>query len=311
MGLGWTDPLYILAFDQRGSLLKGLFGIESEPSPAQADAAIAAKRLIFDGLLEATRRGAAPSTLGVLVDEQFGAAVAAEAAGHGLKLALAVERSSQPIFELEYGEAFAEHIERFDPDFVKVLVRHNPEGDDSANTTQLERLKKLSDWVGAHDRKLLFELLLPAEPAQLASVGGDAGRYDTELRPGLMARAMSEIQDAGIETDLWKIEGLDSRADADRLARQARTGPGREDVGCIVLGRGASVERVDHWLVQAAPVRGFLGFAIGRTIWWEAVRRHLSGELERDAAVDHISSAYMRFIEVYEQARSAVNPPAP
>lgn len=302
MLLGWTDPLYILAFDQRGSLLRGLFGIDGDPSPAQTRAAISAKEVIFAGLLAASARGVAVQQLGVLVDEQFGEEAASNARRHGLKLAIAVERSSQPLLEFEYGEAFAAHIERFDPEFAKVLVRYNPRGDAGSNRLQRERLLTLSDWVHEHDRKLLFELLVPAETAQLAAVGEDPNRYDTELRPTLMLEAMIEMQEAGIEADLWKIEGLDVRADAEALARQARTGLGRHAVGCLILGRGASMVKVQHWLEQAAPVTGFVGFAIGRSIWWDTIKQFLFDGLSREVSVDRIASAFLAFIDVYESA---------
>src|SRR5207249_2730882 len=127
------------------------------------------------------------------------------------------ERSGQNMFDFQYGDDFGEHIERFDPDFTKVLVRYNPDGDLAGNREQLGKLKRLSDWLKARERRFLFELLVPAEPAQLEAVGGDADRYDAELRPELMARAMSELQDAGIEVDVWKIEGVEERSDCEML----------------------------------------------------------------------------------------------
>lgn len=302
MPLGWSERLYVLAFDQRGSLMRGLFDIERDPSPEQTRVAISAKEVIFEGLLAAGTQGVALPQLGLLVDEQFGAGVAIDAQRRGLRLALAVERSSEAIFEFEYGESFAEHIERFDPDFAKVLVRYNPRGDARANALQRERLCRLHDWVHEHDRKLLFELLVPASPAQLASVGDDRERYDAELRPALMLEAMVEIQDAGIEADVWKIEGLDVRADAEALAGQAQTGAERAAVGCLILGRGASTAKVRHWLEQAAPVPGFVGFAIGRSIWWDTINEYLFAGLARDVAVDRIASAFLGFIDVYERA---------
>src|SRR5438876_803734 len=99
------------------------------------------------------------------------------------------------------------------------------------------------------DRKFLFELLVPAEEGQLASVGGDTDRYDAELRPELMRRTIAEFQDAGVEADIWKIEGVDTREDCERIAAQARVG-GRDGVVCVVLGRGADDAKGDHWLRQ-------------------------------------------------------------
>jgi myo-inositol catabolism protein IolC len=244
--------------------------------------------------------------VGVLVDEQFGGTVPQQAKENGLKLAMPVEKSGQNEFDFEYGDDFGEHILTFDPDFSKVLVRYNPEDDAELNRRQLERLKRLADWLHDNGRKFLFELLVPATDEQLASVGGDTDRYDAELRPELMRRAIAETQDFGCEVDIWKIEGVDAGDDAEMLAKQTREGPGREGVVCVLLGRGASDEKVDHWLRVAAPVEGFVGFAIGRSIWWDALKGFLDGSIEREAAATQIAENYLRFIKVYEEQETAV-----
>jgi 5-dehydro-2-deoxygluconokinase len=301
MDLGYDGKLYILAFDHRGSFQKKMFGIEGDPSPEQTRTISDAKHLIFEGMLVAVERGGVDAdACGVLVDEQFGGDIPREARERGLKLAMPVEKSGQDMFDFEYGEQFGEHILAFDPDFSKVLVRYNPEGDADANRTQSAKLKRLSDWLHERDRKFLFELLVPPERAQLEAVGGDSERYDAELRPQLMRRTIEELQDAGVEPDVWKIEGVDERSDCEMLARTTRRG-GRDGVVCVVLGRGASAEKVDHWLQQAAPVEGFVGFAIGRSIWWDPLKSFLGGDLERHDAAEQIADNYLRFIRVYEQ----------
>jgi myo-inositol catabolism protein IolC len=307
MALGYDGKLYILAFDHRGSFQKKMFGIEGDPTPEETERIADAKHLIYEGMVKATESGSLhEDQVGVFVDEQFGGSIPAEAKERGLKLAMPVEKSGQNEFDFEYGEQFGAHIEKFDPDFSKVLVRYNPEDEAELNRRQLERLKRLADWLHDHDRKFLFELLVPATEEQLASVGGDTERYDAELRPELMRRAIAETQDFGCEVDIWKIEGVDAREDAEVLARQTRTGPGREGVVCVLLGRGASDEKVDHWLRVAAPVEGFVGFAIGRSIWWDALKGYLDDSLERDAAAAQIAENYLRFIRVYEEQETAV-----
>src|SRR5919199_3169294 len=312
MALGYDGRLFILAFDHRGSFQKKWFGLEGDPSAEDTEKITDAKHLIFEGLLHATEEeGDNPAEVGSLVDEQFGGSVPEDARGRGFKLAMPVEKSGQNEFDFEYGDAFGDHIERFDPDFSKVLVRYNPDGDAELNRRQADRLKRLSDWLHEHDRKFLFELLVPAEPDQLESVGGDSDRYDAELRPELMRRAIADIQDHGIEVDVWKIEGVDERSDCEMLAEQTRR-DGRDGVVCVLLGRGADDDKVDHWLRQAAPVDGFVGFAIGRSIWGDALKQFLAGSLERDAAAEQIGRNYARFVRVYQDAESAVSgqPPA-
>jgi myo-inositol catabolism protein IolC len=301
MTLGYDEKLYILAFDHRGSFQKKFFGIEGEPDAEQTAIIADAKHLIFEGLLRVAGSDGDVSAAGVLVDEQFGSTVPEEARKNGLKLAMPAERSGQNYFDFQYGEDFGSHIERFDPDFTKVLVRFNPDDDPAANDEQLQKLKVLSDWLKDNDRKFLFELLVPATDAQLESVGGEADRYDAELRPELMRRSIAGVQDAGIEVDVWKIEGVDRRSDCEMLVDQARAG-GRDGVTCVVLGRGADDAKVDHWLEQAAPVDGFIGFAIGRSIWWDPLKAYVDGKIERLEGARLIAENYERFVKVYEAA---------
>ncbi len=301
MALGYDGKLYILAFDHRGSFQTKMFGIHGDPSPEQTATITDAKQLVFEGMQLAVERGAEAGATGVLVDEQFGGTVPATAKAQGLKLAMPVEKSGQNEFDFQYGDDFGAHIEQFDPAFSKVLVRYNPEGDAETNERQLGRLKRLADWLHANDRLFLFELLVPAEEHQLAAVDGDVDRYDAELRPELMRGAIAAIQDFGIEVDIWKIEGVDARSDAELLAAQTRSGAGRENVVCVLLGRGASDAKVDHWLREAAPVEGFVGFAIGRSIWWDALKGFLDGSLPRAEAAAQIAENYLRFVGVYEQ----------
>src|SRR5436305_143829 len=209
MALGYDGKLYILAFDHRGSFQKKMFGIGGDPTEEETETIADAKKLIFEGMLEAVRRGAQPGATGVLVDEQFGSDIPEQARSNGLKLAMPVEKSGQEEFDFEYGDQFGAHIEKFNPDFSKVLVRLNPAGDPEMNERQLGRLRRLSDWLHERDRKFLFELLVPATEGQLQQVEGDDDRYDSELRPDLMRRAIEVIQGAGIEVDVWKIEGVE------------------------------------------------------------------------------------------------------
>jgi myo-inositol catabolism protein IolC len=301
MTLGYTEDLYILAFDHRGSFQKKFFGIAGDPTPEQTATISDAKTVIFEGLLDAVQEGARKDAAGLLVDEQFGADIARKGKAEGVKTAMPVEKSGQDEFDFQYGEDFGAHIEEFDPDFSKVLVRYNPEGDGGMNERQTQRLKRLGDWLHANGRKYLFELLVPAEPSQLEKAGGDEGRYDRELRPELMRVAISELQQAGVEPDIWKIEGIDDRSQCEAISEQVRSG-GRDEVACVVLGRGADDAAVEHWLQTGAGVPGYVGFAIGRTIWWDALKAYVDKESDRSKAAEIISQRYRHMIDVYSSA---------
>lgn len=293
--------LYILAFDHRGSFKKKMFGIVGrEPNVEEQARLEDAKRLIFEGVQRAISDGAPADSVGILVDEEMGAGVAREAKASGIRLAMPVEKSGQPTFDFEYGDAFGSHIEEFDPEFSKVLVRWNPEDSDETKHQQGERLARLGNWLHEHRRTFLFELLVPASEAQLALVGGNGDAYDTEVRPYLMLQTIDEIQAAGVEPDIWKIEGLDRAVDCDLVAKLIQRG-GRDHVTAVVLGRGADGERVDHWLSAGSHTPGYVGFAIGRTIWWKGVEGLKDGTLSRQEATASIAANFRHFIDVYEE----------
>ena len=293
---GWMERnLYFLAFDHRQSFTADFLG-EAEPDGALV---ATAKMLVFDGLCEAAGRGSLAGEAGILVDERYGADVARGARAAGLLLAMPVERSGQRELVLEYPD-FEARLAAFQADYAKVLVRYNPEGDRAANRRQLDLLRQIADRVPGSGRRLMVEVLVPPEPAQLARVDGDHGRYDSELRPDLMVRTIGEMQDAGILPALWKLEGIDRREDCHRVAEQARSAgaPSR----CLILGRGADQVAVLRWLRQASGVPGFAGFAVGRTIWWNPLRDWLDLRIERAEAVQAIAASYLRAVDAYRSA---------
>ncbi len=303
MGLGYDRELYMLAFDHRGSFQKQLFGISNKPTAAEAARISDAKALIFEGFLEASRQRTLSDGAGILVDEEFGTPVARRAKEMGAILAMPVEASGRDEFDFEFGNDFGQHIEKFDPTFAKVLVRYNPGFDAAMNERQTKRLRELANWLHERGRKFLFELLVPATPEQLAAVGKDQDRYDREIRPGLVKQTIAALQGAGVEADIWKIEGLDQRADCQRVAEQARSA-GRDHVACIVLGRGANTARVKQWLQAGAGVPGYCGFAIGRTLWWEPLVGWRDGALSREAAAKQIAVNYLQAIDAYRSFAS-------
>jgi myo-inositol catabolism protein IolC len=303
MALGYDRKLYILAFDHRGSFQKKMLGISGQPTPEESEKIADAKAVIFEGFLRALEEGVPKDAAGMLVDEQFGADLARRGKKEGVVLAMPAEKSGQDEFDFEYGDDFGGHVEEFDPTFCKVLVRYNPEGDQEMNSRQAVRLRRLSDWLHDRDRRFLFELLVAAEPDQLDQVGGDQDRFDKEIRPGLMLAAIRELHAAGVEPDVWKIEGLHRREDCGAVADLVRSN-GRDQVACVVLGRGADDAAVEHWLRQGAGVPGYIGFAIGRTIWWDALKTYLDGNTSREEAAGTISANYRSMIEVYAGALS-------
>jgi len=305
--LGFDKPLYVLPFDHRGSFQKKMFGWDGALSPQQTAEIAAAKRVIYDAFTTAVHAGVPKEKAGILVDEQFGAAILRDASAAGYSTSCPAEKSGQDEFDFEYGEDFGKHIEAFHPTFCKVLVRYNPEGDSELNRRQSARLKRLSDYLhGASRSRFMFEPLVPAEKAHLERFRGDKKAYDLELRPRLMAQTIEQLQDAGVEPDVWKIEGLERREDCEKIVAAARRG-GRNRVGCIILGRGEDDRKVREWLTTASAVPGFIGFAVGRTSFWDPLVDWRSKKITREAAVAEIARRYQEFVEIFETQNKTVH----
>jgi 5-dehydro-2-deoxygluconokinase len=302
---GFNRRLYVLPFDHRGSFETKMFGWHGDLTLEQTAEIAAAKRVIYDGFLAAVDAGVPKEKAAILVDEQFGAEILRDASAAGFMTACPAEKSGQEEFDFEYGEDFARHIEAMHPAFSKVLVRYNPGADPLMNRRQAARLKRLSDYLRSRDDiRFMFELLVPAEKAQLDGLNGDTQAYDIELRPKLMVGAIEELQDAGVEPDVWKVEGLDRREDCEKIVAAAHRG-GRDQVGCIILGRGENDARVHEWLATAASVEGFIGFAVGRTDFWEPLVGFRAKKITREAAVAEIARRYREFAGIFESAQPA------
>ncbi len=297
---GYPNDLYILAFDHRGTLTKGLLGVEERPpTQDEIDKVSFMKDIIFDGFLEAKNKGINGGDPAILVDESFGLQVQKKAKEMGIKFAAPVEKSGQKIFDFEYGSDFSEKIKEVNADFVKILVRWNPDDDAETRKVQGERIKTLSDWLDVNERKFLLEFLVPATEEQLASVDGDQARYDSEIRPKLAVQVVEEMRERGADPDIWKIEGLDTTNDCESVSSAIKDG-GRDDVIAVVLGRGANDEKVNEWLRAGSLVEGYKGFAIGRSIFWDSLKGWHVGEKSREEAVSEIANSYLSFISVYQ-----------
>jgi myo-inositol catabolism protein IolC len=297
--IDWSQKqLLILAFDHRASFLEKMFEIKNrQPTSEEKKQIEDYKKIIFEGFKLAIKKSVPKEIAGLLVDEEFGSAVLREAKKNGLSFAMPVEKSGQDEFDFDYGENYAKHIEEFDPTFVKVLVRYNPEGDATLNKRQLQRLKELSDYLAQKKKPFLFELIVPALPTQLAKLGGAKEIYDTELRPKLMVSSLKEIQAAGVEPSIWKLEGVDKPEAAKAVVKQAQSN-GRK-AGVITLGRGESKEKVQEWLKVGAKIPGIIGFAVGRTIFWQPLADYRASKINRKEAVEKVAQNYIEFTELW------------
>jgi 5-dehydro-2-deoxygluconokinase len=302
MTVGYDKPLYVLPFDHRATFSKTMFGWQEPLSPQQTAEIAAIKQVIYDAYKASLAGGVPKDHSGILVDEEFGAAILRDARQQGYITACPAEKSGQEEFDFEYGPEFGRHLEKWDPTFCKVLVRYNPGGDKAMNRRQAARLKQLSDYLHGSGRLYMFELLVPPRPEQLQRVGNDKKAFDLQLRPALMVQAIHELQDSGVEADVWKIEGIESKEGCEKVVAAARRA-GRDKVGCIILGRGEDDNKVREWLTTAAAVPGFTGFAVGRTVFWDPLVDYRAQKISRDTAVARIAASFRAFVDLFEKAK--------
>ena len=294
LGTGLRAMLWTLAVDHRDSFRRGFLGVRGAGKAEDAATARRAKGLVLEALLLAREHGIADGEPAILVDEEYGADVIARARAEELTVVVPVEASGRAELAFEHGDlGWAAAIERVDPSYVKVLIRHNPEGDTAANHRQVDRLVGLQRWLDANSRDWMLELLVPPT----ADTPDD---WDDRIRPELVAAAVDELVAAGLHPAFWKLEGMPTAGDfADVASRTNGT--------CLVLGRGADTAVVDRWLTLAAGVAGYGGFAVGRTLWWQPLRASLDGHCSEQAAVEAIAANYRRIIDLYSHEAKAAH----
>src|SRR5260370_3663215 len=208
MDIGYDRSLYILPFDHRASFEKGLFGFSTPLTAEQTATVAASKQVIYYGLKLALTKDVPREAAGILVDEQYGAAILRDARANGLITCAPAEKSGQEEFQFEYSDRYAEHIANFKPTFVKVLVRYNPESDEAMNRRQAARLRELADYVHTSGQHSMFEWLVPMTHEQSDRLEGDQHLYDHDLRPALRLAPITALQNPALNPHARKTDGL-------------------------------------------------------------------------------------------------------
>ena len=306
--LGYTKPLYILPFDHRATFAKEIFGLKSigELNEEQKHLIKEFKMLIYKGFKDAVEKLIPSDCAAILCDEQFGGEVLIDALHNRFITILTVEKSGEEEFKFQYQD-FREHIEKYHPTFAKVLIRYNPKDEEDLKQRQKDKLKLVSDYCYESNFKFLLEVLVIPTQTQLKEVGGSRGKYDRELRPRFTVEVIRELQNYGVEPDVWKLEGFETEKDYEEIIKTIKS-RGRENVNLVVLGRGANEKKVDEWLKVGAKeewfevgskVEGVIGFAVGRTVFWEAVEKFHNGQIGKAEVIQTVSENFQNFYRIF------------
>lgn len=279
------SQLFILAVDQRPWLTNALFGHTHSVSASERALTTEAKHMVFEALLSATT--ATPSNAaGILVDAELGPGVAERAKHAGLKLIIPVEKAGLRVYETEFPNLDL-HLQHYEPDFAKVLVRYNPEDPSAERALQRQRLAEVAAASERAGTKFLFELLVPPAAGKEADAAFEA------LRPELTRAAMREIA-TEVDVDVWKLEpqgDAESYREADKIARELGG-------TCVLLGAGRPLDEVVDW-IRTASQAGFEGFAVGRTLWWDSVQMFRRDPSTRSAGVQQIADRYAQCVAAF------------
>jgi len=298
--LGYSKPLYILPFDHRATFAQKFFNKNSiaDLTSEEHQLITGYKQIIYEGFKKAVQSTVPKENAAILIEEEFGDEILKNAKENGFVVILTIEKSGQEEFEFQYDGDFPAHIEKYNPQFVKVLIKYNPEDIRDLKTRQLEKLKTVSDFCIVKGFKFLLEVLIIPTKNQGEIVNNPKEEFDKTLRPNLTVRMIKELQTARVEPDVWKLEGFDSKEDYIEIVKTAREN-GRNNVGLVILGRGENEEKIDEWLKIGKEVAGVIGFAVGRTVFWQAILDFRSSVKTREEAVNAISQNFTNFYKIF------------
>lgn len=296
--LGYKKNLFILPFDHRSSLIE-LFGFTNPDLSSEEKKIITnAKEIIYTAFKKAIEQEIPKDQAAILIDEEYGDKIIRDAINQDINVILATEKSGQKEFTFEYGDDFAKHIDKYKPTFVKALIHYNPNDDPLSKMRQQQKLEILSKYCHENSYKFLLEILVSPTDSQFSDVNGNKDLYDLQLRPNLTAKAIEELQNADVEPDIWKIEGMESEDNYKIVALQSRREE-RNDVGIVILGRAENQNKVEKWIKSGNKIRGILGFAVGRTIFWEPLIEYKNGKIEKEKVIEIINNNFLHFYHLF------------
>lgn len=296
--LGYKKNLFILPFDHRSSFIN-LFGITNPNLSSEEKEIIShAKKIVYSAFKNAIEQGVPKEQAAILIDEEYGDEIIKDARNYKYNVILTTEKSGQKEFALEYEDDFAKHIEKYKPGFVKALIRYNPNDDPLSKMRQQQKLEILSNYCHENSYKFLLEILVPPTDSQLKEVNGNNDLYDSQIRSNLTVKAMEELQNANVEPDIWKIEGMESEDSYKIVTLQARKEE-RGNVGIIILGRAENRDKVETWIRTGNKIKGIIGFAVGRTVFWEPLTEYKNGKIEKEKAIEVIRDNFLHFYHVF------------
>jgi len=282
--LGYDKKLFILPFDHRTSFIKGLLGEKAELSNEDIKYLKEEKEIIYEGFKKGIDLGIPKDEAAILVDEEFGKEILENAVINSIAILVSVEKSGEKEFIFEFSD-FENHLNAFSPTFAKVLLHTESFKEIESKNRQIEKLKKVNEFCRKNSIKFLIEPLTYRQAA------------DELLTEQILI--IEELNNSGIEPDVWKLEGSEQKENYEKIVNVARK-EGRDRVGIVILGGGEDKEKVEKIIEAGSKVNGVIGFAIGRTIFWQPLISLKQKQITADEAIEEIAKNYLYFYKVFE-----------
>ncbi|WP_138472953.1 5-dehydro-2-deoxygluconokinase [Poseidonocella sp. HB161398] len=228
---------------------------------------------------------------GILCDNRIGRKALHAASGTGLWIGRPTELpGSRPIeFEPELGVDFGQFREWARENVVKLLVFCHPSDSAETRALQEERVKRIFTAARRNNLEFLLEVI----PSKVAPTD------DTTT-----ATLIRQFYAAGVYPDWWKLEPLKT-AQAWSNAVEAIEENDPNTRGIVVLGLDAPEAELAASFEVAAGFDLVKGFAVGRTIFGDAARAWLKGEMDDTAAIEMMAARYERLCGIWDGARAS------
>jgi len=246
------------------------------------------KRLAADGFRLARERSPRVREFGaLLLDAQYSSDVIAEARRDGVVAGTPAEKAGA--FPLAWA------TEPFDRAligaFVKVLVRFRPDDADEIRDGQWHKLDTLQSWCRRAGTQLVVEVLVPRrqEPEDT---------FDAAGRPAMLADFIGESYRRGLTPQFWKIEGTPAADGARTIDRAIAAQPQCRQ---IILGKAADIATIERWFAAAYGSVTAVGFAIGRSVFWEPATAFLIGSSTASETAAHICANYLQLVDAWRR----------
>lgn len=276
---GDRSTMRVFAFDHRMQL-EEMEGYSLERGGAFKELCLQAAQKVQDG----------QAGYGILCDNRIGKAALHAASGSGLWIGRPVEwPGSRPLtLEPEIGSDFGGLNQWARENVVKVLCFCHPDDDAAMQAEQEATVVRLFESA----RRNRLEFLLEIIPSKVGAVDDETS-----------AKLIRRFYELGVYPDWWKLEPFKTTA-AWQNAITAIEDNDKHTRGIVVLGLDAPEAELSASFEVAASFDLVKGFAVGRTIFGDAARAWMKGDMDDAAAVKMMTERYARLCEVWDAARA-------